>query len=132
MKRAFAAAAFASALSAIAPAAAETILKYEVVPLSRADARRMWTKEAPDATGIGDYAPWAMVARVQYEDGQSLTITQLWSNRHCGVSACPFKVFQGDELVAEDDACSEPDHHAISEDARVIRACSKLIRTNRK
>jgi len=112
--------------------ATDVQISYVEKPLSDTQARKLWSDIAGSAQPLGQYSPWVLVATKDIGDGRTLTITQLWAGGLCSTSTCPLRVYEGDQLLASDMACSEPDLHSISDDGRMIVACDTVIRTNRK
>lgn len=107
-------------------------IAYVEKSLSDTQTRKMWSDVAASARPLGEYSPWALVATKDVGDGRVLTITQLWAGGICSASTCPLRVYEGDQLLASEMVCSEPELHSISEDGRIIVACNDIIRTNRK
>jgi hypothetical protein len=112
--------------------AEDTRLAYVEKSMGDSQVRKMWSDVAASAQPLGQYSPWALVATKDIGDGRSLTITQLWAGGICSATACPLRVYEGDELLASEMACSETPQHSISDDGRMIVACDAIFRTNRK
>lgn len=110
----------------------EARIAYVERPIGNAEVSHLWSDVASFAKQLGGYSPWVLVARKDIGDGRVLTISQLWAGGICSNTACPLRVHEGNELLASELACSEPEHHQISEDGRLIVACDTVIRTNRK
>jgi len=119
----------AALLAATAAQAGEIRLKYMNTPLGNSSAQALWKDEAKGATPIGSHRPWALIANVDL-GGRTLTVTQLWSARHCGAYTCPVKVFEGDRLLLDDMICDDWDQHTITDDGRLLIACGTLYRIN--
>jgi hypothetical protein len=107
-------------------------LRYVERPLNDPEVAMMWADRLDEAGPVGQYQPWATVARVRFDGTRELTISQLWSGPDCGITDCPIRVFEDDRLLATFMACSEDGHHVVSDDARLLTACGNVHPTNRR
>lgn len=107
-------------------------LDYHEVPLSDPVARQMWKDEISDAKPLGQYSPWAVIAKVKLPNKQEFYVGQLWSGSHCSVKDCPVKVMQGNEILLDVMGCDNTDEHALNESGNTLFLCEMAYPTNAK
>lgn len=122
----------AAAFVANGVSAQMTMLEYHDVPLTDPIAKKMWKDEIPDATALGQYSPWAVIAKVKVPGKEDFYVGQLWSGSHCSVRDCPVKVMQGDEVLLDVMGCDNTDEHGLNESGSTLFLCDMAYPTNVK
>lgn len=105
----------------------EIDLKYKEIPPQSIEGQKIWSEESADATPIGQYDPWALVATVKVPGMEDITVSQLFSSNHCGSMDCPLKIMQGNSVLYEGLACNAYEHHKFAEEFNVVLACDEVI-----
>jgi hypothetical protein len=67
-------------------------------------------------------------ATFMFVDGRQLTATMLSDRADCDAAACPLRLFDGNDMVAEFEVCEDKTRHEISLDHQEFLACGKSYR----
>jgi len=105
-------------------------LDYHDVPLSDPIASKMWKDEIPEASNLGQYSPWAVIAKVNIPGKGEVYVGQLWSGSHCGAHDCPVKVMQNDEILLNVMGCDDTDEHSLNASGSTLFLCDMAYPTN--
>jgi hypothetical protein len=132
-RRLFVATFLTAAVSAFAPsiAADDVRIDYTEYSLDSDVAKRYWSDALPSAQKIGELDPAVYVGEFKNGDVE-LTVTMLGAMSICGMSECPVRIYQGDDLRAELSACYNTGTHSVSPSGYFFSACDNVFATRRK
>lgn len=132
-RRLFIATFLTAAVSAFAPgvSADEVRVDYVEHALDSEAAKKYWSDMIPSAEKSENLTPAVYVGEFKSGDTE-LTVTMLGAMSVCGLSECPVRIYQGDDLRAELTACYNTETHSVSPSGHFFSACDYVFATRRK